>query len=344
MSAPEDSQQKDGGGSGQAALPIQQQARCDDADLLALLKRLGLTLSPPAVSQDGGGGRGNGGRNGVRGEEAGGASSPEGSATTTCSDRDDEMDTCTSAPYNGSYLTNGARVSRHEGEAAAPTTSAGAAVSREGAVGAGTTAAGYPQRQRGPGCGGLDSRQQQQQQHDTQENDGVAAFRRANQDQQRVLIGRDGGSVGRRNGDGRDYTSSNSSGRGKDGRATSMVATGERTESLPKPGNGRGFGGERGVMTAGGGPCIEAAPQGGAGGRLGTEAAAVGSGGMVDLMRREITAREALLLGPILRSARGVTCLKLCYNHLKDGGAEAVSSAIENLPSLHTMDLGEITI
>lgn len=63
--------------------------------------------------------------------------------------------------------------------------------------------------------------------------------------------------------------------------------------------------------------------------------------GMVDLMRREITAREALLLGPILWAAKGVTCLKLCYNHLKDGGAEAVSGAIERHPSLHTMDLGE---
>ncbi len=63
--------------------------------------------------------------------------------------------------------------------------------------------------------------------------------------------------------------------------------------------------------------------------------------GMVDLMRREITAREALLLGPILWAAKGVTSLKLCYNHLKDGGAEAVSGAIERHPSLHTMDLGE---
>lgn len=336
MSAPNDSQQKGGGnGSGQAALPVQQ-ARCDDADLLALLKRLGLTLSPPAGSQDDGGGRGNGGENGVRAEEAGGASSREGN---TCTDRDDEMDTCTSAPYNGSYLTNGARVSRHGGEAAvAPTRLTGAVVSREGAVGAGATAAGYPQRQRGAGCGGLDSRQQHQQQHDKRDNDGVAAFRGANQDQQRDLIGRDGG---RRNGDGRNYISSNSSRRGKDDRATPMMATGQRKESVPKPSNGRNFGGERGVMMGGGGPCIEAAPQGGTGGRLGTEAAAAGSGGMVDLMRREITAREALLLGPILRSARGVTCLKLCYNHLKDGGAEAVSSAIENLPSLHTMDLGE---
>lgn len=335
MSAPKDFQQKGGdSGSGQAALPVQQQARCDDADLLALLKRLGLTLSPPAESQDDGGERGNGERNGVRVEEAGGASSREGN---TCTDRDDEMDTCKSAPYNGSHLTNGARVSRHGGETAAPTTLTRPAVSGEEAVRAGTTAAGYPQRQRRTGgCGGLDSRQQQH--HDTRENDGIAAFRGANQDQQRDLIDRNGG---RRNGDGRNYTSSNNSRRGKDGRAMPMVATGRRTESVPKPSNGRSFDGERGVMTAGGGPRIEAMPQGGGGGRIGTEAAAASSGGMVDLMRREITAREALLLGPILRSARGVTCLKLCYNYLKDGGAEAVSSAIENLPSLHTMDLGE---
>lgn len=63
--------------------------------------------------------------------------------------------------------------------------------------------------------------------------------------------------------------------------------------------------------------------------------------GLVDLMRREITAREALLLGPTLWAATGVTCLKLCYNHLRDGGAKAVSGAIERHPSLHTMDLGE---
>lgn len=63
--------------------------------------------------------------------------------------------------------------------------------------------------------------------------------------------------------------------------------------------------------------------------------------GMVNLMRREITAREALLLGPILWAATGVTSLKLCYNHLTDGGAEAVSGAIERHPSLHTMALGK---
>ncbi|CAM9895592.1 unnamed protein product [Ectocarpus sp. 12 AP-2014] len=76
---------------------------------------------------------------------------------------------------------------------------------------------------------------------------------------------------------------------------------------------------------------------------LGMAAAAAATAtedGMVDLMRREITAREALLLGPILWAATGVTCLKLCYNHLRDGGAEAVSGAIERHPSLHTMDLG----
>ncbi|CAM9624797.1 unnamed protein product, partial [Ectocarpus sp. 8 AP-2014] len=80
------------------------------------------------------------------------------------------------------------------------------------------------------------------------------------------------------------------------------------------------------------------------GGGLGMAAAAAAAtateDGMVDLMRREITAREALLLGPILWAATGVTCLKLCYNHLRDGGAEAVSGAIERHPSLHTMDLG----
>lgn len=54
----------------------------------------------------------------------------------------------------------------------------------------------------------------------------------------------------------------------------------------------------------------------------------------------EITAKEAVLLGPILRAATGVACLKLCYNHLRDGGAEAVSSSIERHSSLHTMDLG----
>lgn len=48
-----------------------------------------------------------------------------------------------------------------------------------------------------------------------------------------------------------------------------------------------------------------------------------------------------MLLEPILRAATGVACLKLCYNHLRDGGAEAVSTAIERHPSLHTMDLGE---
>lgn len=79
------------------------------------------------------------------------------------------------------------------------------------------------------------------------------------------------------------------------------------------------------------------------GGGLGMAAAAATAteDGMVDLMRREITAREALLLGPILWAATGVTCLKLCYNHLRDGGAEAVSGAIERHPSLHTMDLGK---
>lgn len=66
--------------------------------------------------------------------------------------------------------------------------------------------------------------------------------------------------------------------------------------------------------------------------------------GMVDLMRREITAKEAVLLGPLLWAATGVNCLKLCYNHLKDGGAEAVSLAMRRHPSLHTMDLGESII
>lgn len=78
----------------------------------------------------------------------------------------------------------------------------------------------------------------------------------------------------------------------------------------------------------------------------GTEDAGDADGGrssrecMVDLMRREITAKEAVLLGPLLWAATGVNCLKLCYNHLKDGGAEAVSLAMRRHPSLHTMDLG----
>lgn len=63
-----------------------------------------------------------------------------------------------------------------------------------------------------------------------------------------------------------------------------------------------------------------------------------------DTYRCEITAKEAVLLGPILLAAKGVVSLKLCYNHLRDGGAEAVSTAIERHPSLHTMDLGEYTV
>lgn len=85
---------------------------------------------------------------------------------------------------------------------------------------------------------------------------------------------------------------------------------------------------------------VEAIEKGSAPQAPGTPGAGSGADGMVDLMRREITAKEAVLLGPLLWSATGVKCLKLCYNHLKDGGAQAVSLAMQRHPSLHTMDLG----
>ncbi|CAM9987084.1 unnamed protein product, partial [Discosporangium mesarthrocarpum] len=60
----------------------------------------------------------------------------------------------------------------------------------------------------------------------------------------------------------------------------------------------------------------------------------------VDLSQRGITAREAVMLSPTLKTAAGLECLKLCYNHLGDGGARAVAAAIEGHQSLHTLDLG----
>ena len=324
MPAPDESRQKPGGSQ---AAPGQQQPRCDETDLLALLKRLGLALSQPSSAS-----RGCGNRNGNR--------DGDGDEGMACGREEMDTSSPTPAPNSGSYSANGPRGARPEGASAAEAAGSGTAASRRS----------RQQHQVSEGSD-VDGRSFDTRQQDARRGEG-GAFGRANEPQS---LGRGGGiGNGGRNGGGNDFVGSNSSNNNKNYQSKGEAWPGGKL----KPGNGRVFSGEMAVgkaeagsgvghsssaatTTTSGGPRAGASPKDG--GAIGLRTVAA-SEKMVDLMRREITAREALLLGPILRSATGVTCLRLCYNDLRDGGAEAVSSAIESLPSLHSMDLGEMII
>ena len=326
MPAPDESRQKPGGSQ---AAPGQQQPRCDETDLLALLKRLGLALSQPSSAS-----RGCGNRNGNR--------DGDGDEGMACGREEMDTSSPTPAPNSESYSANGPRGARPEGASAAEAAGSGS----------GTAASRRSRQQHQVSEGSdVDGRSFDTRQQDARRGEG-GAFGRANEPQS---LGRGGGiGNGGRNGGGNDFVGSNSSNNNKNYQSKGEAWPGGKL----KPGNGRVFSGEMAVgkaeagsgvghsssaatTTTSGGPHAGASPKDG--GAIGLRTVAA-SEKMVDLMRREITAREALLLGPILRSATGVTCLRLCYNDLRDGGAEAVSSAIESLPSLHSMDLGEMII
>ena len=290
--------------SGPSAMESEEEKDCgDEADLLALLKRLGLARSPSSKGSKGGGGgaRGGGG--------TGGNANSSGSDIA----RTDNKPT-TPAPTNGSQPPYGSFGNNPGGPAAGSIT--GGSSQQSG------TAAAAAARNAGIKIVGRNSNNPHNHNgHERSQSDGVVSPGNR-------YPHRHGGGIGS----------------GSDDRARQLHA-GLHGAMSPTPAGsdarGRAGSGAPAPAPAGrvtGGPAV--------GGGLGMAAAAAATAtedGMVDLMRREITAREALLLGPILWAATGVTCLKLCYNHLKDGGAEAVSGAIQRHPSLHTMDLGKNT-